>query len=60
MVAICVYQLLLMNKQGQLWVSQNTVMYFLLLAKIASPKMMQSYEDTFQSDDSINNNSATI
>ena len=60
LVAICVYQLLLMNKQGQMWVSQNTVTYFLLLAKIASPKMMQFYKDAVQVDDSINNNSAPI
>ncbi|MCE9619798.1 MAG: hypothetical protein K8R92_07795 [Planctomycetes bacterium] len=36
MVALCAYQLLLMNKQGQLWASQNTLVYFLLLAKITA------------------------
>jgi hypothetical protein len=34
LVTLCVYQILLMNKQGQLWVSQHTLVYFLLLAKV--------------------------
>lgn len=34
LVTLCVYQILLMNKQGQLWASQHTLVYFLLLAKI--------------------------
>lgn len=34
LVAICAYQVLLMNKQGELWSSEHTVVYFLLLAKI--------------------------
>jgi hypothetical protein len=34
LVALCAYQLLLMNKQGELWSSQNTVVYFILLAKV--------------------------
>jgi hypothetical protein len=35
LVALCAYQLLLMNKQGELWSSQNTIVYFLLLAKVS-------------------------
>ena len=34
LVTLCVYQILLMNKQGQLWASQHSLVYFLLLAKI--------------------------
>ena len=34
LVTLCVYQILLMNKQGQLWASQHTLFYFLLLAKV--------------------------
>jgi ABC-type multidrug transport system fused ATPase/permease subunit len=44
LVALCAYQLLLMNKQGEVWASQNTVVYFLLLAKVVSPPMRDSYE----------------
>ncbi len=36
LVALCCYQILLMNKQGELWTSEHTVVYFLLLAKIAA------------------------
>lgn len=34
LVTLCIYQILLMNKQGQLWASQHSLVYFLLLAKI--------------------------
>ena len=34
LVTLCAYQILLMNKQGQLWASQHTLVYFLLLAKV--------------------------
>ena len=34
LVTLCIYQILLMNKQGQLWASQHSLFYFLLLAKI--------------------------
>ena len=35
LLALCSYQLLLMNKQGELWSSEHTIVYFLLLVKVA-------------------------
>lgn len=45
LVALGAYQLLLMNKQGELWGSTNTIVYFLLLAKIVAGTLETSEQD---------------
>ena len=45
LVALSAYQLLLMNKQGELWTSTHTVVYFLLLAKIVVNTLETSKQD---------------
>ena len=45
LVALSAYQLLLMNKQGELWTSTHTVVYFLLLAKIVVGTLETSEQD---------------
>ena len=54
LVALCAYQLLLMNKQGELWSSQNTIVYFLLLAKVSIATRNEMLNDIpFQEPESV-------